>query len=52
MEHALVTNDMDSLLFDILRFLLQAIFATMEEERSGFIFKKRIEQLQRGLPAI
>lgn len=32
MEHALVTNDMDSLLFDILRFLLQAIFATMEEE--------------------
>lgn len=27
-----MTNDMDSLLFDILRFLLQAIFATMEEE--------------------
>ena len=32
MQHALVTHDMDSLLFDILRFLLQAIFATMEEE--------------------
>lgn len=27
-----MTHDMDSLLFDILRFLLQAIFATMEEE--------------------
>ena len=28
----MATHDMDSLFFDILRFLLQAIFATMEEE--------------------
>lgn len=46
MEHALVTNDMDSLLFDILRFLLQAIFATMEEENEKKVNFTRREDLE------
>jgi len=46
MEHALVTNDMDSLLFDILRFLLQAIFATMEEENEKKVNVTHREDLE------
>lgn len=46
MEHALVTNNMDSLLFDILRFLLQAIFATMEEENEKKVNVTHREDLE------
>ena len=37
MEYALATQETDSLLFEMLKFLLQAVFATMEEEKEGVI---------------
>lgn len=36
-EYALVSSDTSSILFDIIRFLLQAIFATMEEEKESYV---------------
>ncbi len=35
LEHALVSSDPDSLLFEVVKFLLQAVFAVMEEEKEG-----------------
>ena len=40
-ELALVSSDTSTLLFDITRFLLQAIFATMEEEKESYVESAR-----------